>query len=62
VHKGRKQTERRNVADNVYADVYRVLLGGMIVSTTLFAVGIIRALLGPRFVPLSASWVRQQYR
>lgn len=50
-----------NVADNVYADVYRVLLAGMIVSTTLFAVGVVRALLNPRFVPLSAAWIKQQY-
>jgi uncharacterized membrane protein len=50
-----------NVADNVYADVYRVLLGGMIVSTLLFAVGVILALLHPAYVPLSAAWVRQQY-
>jgi uncharacterized membrane protein len=50
-----------NVADNVYADVYRVLLAGMVVSTTLFTVGVIRALLNPRFVPLSATWIKQQY-
>ncbi len=50
-----------NVADNVYADVYRVLLAGMVLSTLLFAAGVILALLHPTYVPLSAAWVRQQY-
>jgi uncharacterized membrane protein len=50
-----------NVADNVYADVYRVLLAGMVVSTLLFAVGVILALLHPTYVSLSPAWVRQQY-
>jgi uncharacterized membrane protein len=61
VNKDRKETEPGNVADNVYADVYRVLLGGMIVSTALFAVGVVRALLNPHFVPLSTAWIREQY-
>jgi uncharacterized membrane protein len=51
-----------NVADHVYADVYRVLLAGMVVSTLLFAAGVILALLHPTSVPLSASWIRQQYQ
>lgn len=59
--KDRKEVKTGNVADNVYADVYRVLLAGMIVSTTLFAVGVVMALLRPRYIPLSASWIRQQY-
>lgn len=50
-----------NVEDNVYADVYRVLLAGMVLSTALFAIGVILALLHPAYVPLSAAWVRQQY-
>lgn len=50
-----------NVADNVYADVYKVLLVGMVLSTALFAIGVILALLHPEYVPLSAAWVRQQY-
>ncbi len=50
-----------NVADNVYADVYRVLLAGMVVSTLLFAVGVVLALIHPVYVPLSAAWVRQNY-
>jgi uncharacterized membrane protein len=47
---------------NVYADVYKVLLGGMVVSTALFVVGIVRALLRPQFVPLTPDWVKQHYR
>lgn len=50
-----------NVADNVYADVYKVLLVGMVLSTTLFAIGVILALLHPTYVPLTPEWVRQQY-
>lgn len=50
-----------NVADNVYADVYRVLLVGMVLSSALFAIGVILALLRPTYVPLTPEWVRQQY-
>ena len=37
---------------NVYADVYRVLLWGMIVSTILFMAGIVIALMHPQYIPL----------
>jgi uncharacterized membrane protein len=47
---------------NVYADVYRVLVGGMIVSTILFVIGVVRALMHPTFFPLTADWVRQHYQ
>jgi uncharacterized membrane protein len=46
---------------NVYGDVYKVLLGGMVVSTALFVVGIVRALLRPQFVPLTPDWIKQHY-
>jgi uncharacterized membrane protein len=46
---------------NVYADVYNVLLAGMIVSTALFVAGIIRALAEPQFVPLTPDWIKQHY-
>ncbi len=46
---------------NVYADVYRVLLAGMLVSTALFVAGIIRALMHPAYYPLSSRWVRSHY-
>jgi uncharacterized membrane protein len=47
---------------NVYADVYRLLIGGMILSNVLFAAGILLALLQPRFVPLTAQWVKAHYQ
>lgn len=47
--------------ENVYAGVYRVLLGGMIVSSVLFAVGIGVALAHPGFFPLTTKWVREHY-
>jgi uncharacterized membrane protein len=57
------QTAQHAPADlNVYADVYNVLLGGMVVSTALFCVGIVRALLRPQFVPLTPDWIKQHYR
>jgi uncharacterized membrane protein len=46
---------------NVYADVYKVLLGGMILSTVLFVIAIMRALLRPEFVPLTPEWIKQHY-
>lgn len=46
---------------NVYADVYRLLIGGMILSNVLFAAGIILGLLHPRFLPLTAQWIKAQY-
>ena len=46
---------------NVYTGVYRVLLAGMLISSALFAIGIVRALLHPGYIPLTADWVRQQY-
>jgi uncharacterized membrane protein len=58
-------SERNNVGiqaeANVYADVYRLLIGGMILSNVLFASGIILALLHPRFVPLTSQWIKAQY-
>jgi uncharacterized membrane protein len=50
------------VEENVYADVYRVLLGGMIVSSALFALGMVRALLLHTYFPLTPQWVQQHYR
>src|SRR5512146_73962 len=47
--------------ENVYSVVYYALLGGMIVSSILFTVGIVRALLHPVYYPLNADWVRSHY-
>jgi uncharacterized membrane protein len=45
--------------ENVYADVYKVLLAGMYVSTILFVAGVVMALIHPAFVPLTSDWVRE---
>lgn len=47
--------------ENVYADVYRLLIAGMLASNVLFAIGIVLAMLHPHYVPLSSRWVRSQY-
>lgn len=47
--------------ENVYAAVYHALLIGMYISTALFAIAIIRALIRPEFIPLSPEWVRGYY-
>lgn len=49
------------VQENVSAGVYKVLLGGMIASSLLFAAGIVRALLHPQYIPLAPEWIRGQY-
>jgi uncharacterized membrane protein len=46
---------------NVYADVYRVLLAGMIITNVLFAVGVVRALSHPEYMPLTTDWVKEHY-
>ncbi|MDE2490548.1 MAG: DUF1634 domain-containing protein [Elusimicrobia bacterium] len=53
--------EGQAVPDNVYADVYKVLMGGMFISTALFAVGLVLALLHPVFVPLDPAWISSHY-
>jgi uncharacterized membrane protein len=55
------QASLNQTEQNVYADVYRVLLAGMIASSALFAVGLIRALLRPQSIPLTTDWVKQHY-
>ena len=47
--------------ENVYSVVYYALLGGMIVSSILFAIGIVRALMHPDYYPLNSDWVRSHY-
>ena len=46
---------------NVYTGVYRVLLGGMYISSALFAVGIVLALLHPQFLPFTQQWILSRY-
>jgi uncharacterized membrane protein len=58
-----KQTvPESDVEQNVYAEVYWLLIIGMIVSSVLFGIGLVLALLHPQYFPLSAEWVRQHYR
>jgi uncharacterized membrane protein len=47
--------------ENVYGAVYDVLLGGMLVSCALFAVGLVLALIHPRYVPLTREYVLRNY-
>lgn len=56
------ESPSQNVEQNVYADVYRILLVGMVLSSACFAVGLARALVHPQYVPLTSDWVKQQYR
>ena len=49
------------VEDNVYSGVYHVLLGGMVVSTILFVVGLIRGMMLHTYFPLTEEWVKQHY-
>ncbi|MBZ5569537.1 MAG: DUF1634 domain-containing protein [Acidobacteriia bacterium] len=49
------------VGANVYAGVYRVLLVGMLVSTAMFVLGVVRALMLRTHFPLTPEWVRQHY-
>lgn len=54
-------TPQTSTEENVYSVVYYVLLGGMIVSSIMFAIGIVRALMHPAFFPLTAEWVKEHY-
>lgn len=47
--------------EKIYAEVYDVLLGGMLVSTALFALGVVLALIHPRYVPLTRAYVLRDY-
>lgn len=47
--------------ENIYADVYEVLLGGMLVSCALFTIGLALALIHPRYVPLTRAYVLRDY-
>jgi uncharacterized membrane protein len=49
------------VQDNVYAGVYHVLLGGMLVSTALFIFGLVRGMMLHTYFPLTADWVKEHY-
>lgn len=46
---------------NVYASVYHVLLGGMLLSCVFFAVGLIRGMMLHTFFPLTPAWIQGHY-
>jgi uncharacterized membrane protein len=62
VHSDQSLKNPMEVETNVYSDVYRLLIFGMIVSNVLFAAGIVQAFLHPIRAPLTAEWVRAQYQ
>ncbi len=47
--------------ENVYSGVYHVLLVGMTISTVLFVIGIVRALMLRQNIPLTVAWVESHY-
>jgi uncharacterized membrane protein len=47
---------------NVYEDVYRLLIAGMLVSVTFFVVGLTLTILHPQQILLSPDWIRSHYR
>ncbi|HEX5481060.1 MAG TPA: DUF1634 domain-containing protein [Terriglobia bacterium] len=58
---GASQPAVSKAEEKIYADVYDVLLGGMIVSTALFALGVVLALIHPRYVPLTRDYILRNY-
>ena len=47
--------------DNVYAAVYHALLAGMLASTVLFAIGLIRGMMLHTYFPLTDKWITDHY-
>ena len=47
--------------DNVYSAVYHALLVGMLASTALFAIGLVRGMMLHTYFPLSEQWVTEHY-
>jgi uncharacterized membrane protein len=56
-----KNKPTASTEENVYVDVYRVLLAGMLISSALFAIGLVRALRHPETYLLTLEWVRSHY-
>ncbi len=56
-----EEAKQSGVQDNVYAGVYYVLQGGMIVSTALFIVGLVRGMMLHTYFPLTPDWIKQHY-
>jgi uncharacterized membrane protein len=56
-----KSKPTASTEENVYVDVYRVLLAGMLISSALFAIALVRALLHQETYLLTLEWVRSHY-
>jgi len=46
---------------NVYEDVYRLLIAGMLASVVFFVVGLTLTIVHPQQVSLSPDWIRSHY-
>jgi len=57
----REAKPEQPVEDNVYSGVYHVLLGGMVVSTALYVIGLIRGMMLHTYFPLTPEWVKEHY-
>ncbi len=62
MHGEQPDTTSTQVEANVYSEVYRLLIFGMVVSNVLYAAGILLAFLHPRYIPVSPEWIRSQYQ
>jgi uncharacterized membrane protein len=59
--KDQEVTSMPKAEENVYSGVYDVLLGGMLISSALFAVGLVLALIHPHYIPLTRAYVLKDY-
>ncbi len=57
----RLATTTPNTEEKIYADVYDVLMIGMVISNILFIAGLALALAHPHFVPLTRDYIRSNY-
>ena len=55
------QSAPKEADKNVYAAVYHALLYGMVVSSLLFAAGLVRAMLLHTYFPLTEQWITDHY-
>lgn len=55
------QQHQPAVQENVYSGVYHVLLGGMLASTALFLLGLVRGMMLHTYFPLTPDWIKSHY-
>lgn len=56
-----RQEEQAGLEANVYSGVYHALFVGMIASTVLFVVGLVRGMMLHTYFPLTAEWIKGHY-